>query len=116
MRAKQKELLRARGHTAILAMLIAIGAITVLVSTTAGKGDWAITRRVIDVPFELALKAYIGELSKLEGVTSASYSNYSPLTKSAMVTVTYNPNKTAPRVIEAWLGNTTSIWEKSLQT
>ena len=115
MSKKQNGVFHAKGYTAILAVLVAVGAVTMLVSTTAGKGDWAITRRVVDVPFEIALKAYVGELRKLEGVTSASYNNYDPMTKSALVTVTYDPKETAPKIIEAWLGNTTSIWEKSVQ-
>lgn len=113
--ARNRENSRMVPGRAVIAFGIAIVGLTALVATTAGDGDWAVTRRVVGVPYEVALKDYVERLSRLDGVTSATYREYDPLAKTARVTVTYDPRTVDTEVIEAWLGNTTSMWEESVQ-
>ncbi len=96
-------------------LIVAMVGSVAIVTNHAGDGDWALTRRVVDVPFEMALEPYIDHLEQREGVTSATYTDYNPVTKTAMVTVTFDPSVTSARIVDAWLGNTTSVWEKSVR-
>ncbi len=94
----------------IAAVLIAAGGIAVSI-TLNNDGEHAITRRVINVPFEKALEDYVVRLERVEGVISASYDEYNSMEKSALVTVVYDPTLTTARIITVWLGHTESIWD-----
>lgn len=97
--------------TVALLALICGGAL--VVSTLAGSdGEYAISRRVVGVPYEKALADFVERLEHVDGVTDAYYEEYDPVEKTAMVTVVYDPAVTTARIITVWLGNTASIWER----
>jgi hypothetical protein len=99
--------------TAAFLAVICGGAL--LVSTIASDpGEYAISRRVVDVPYEKALADFVLHLDNVDGVVKATYDDYDPVRKTAMVTVVYNPEITTARIITVWLGNTASIWERSV--
>ena len=80
------------------------------------SSGFAVTERVINIPFEQALVDYCATLNRVQGVTGVSYRDYDILQQTAIVTVHYNPGETTPRQIRTYLGNTRSIWEEALHT
>ena len=94
-----------------VALVVLLGAGVTFVVLESNSGEHAITRRVINVPFEKALEDYVARLERVEGVIEASYEDYDRMEKSALVTVVYDPNRTSARIITVWLGHTESIWD-----
>lgn len=80
------------------------------------SSGYALSERVINIPYEQALVDYCAALNKVEGVTGVSYRDYDVLEQTAVVTVHYNPAETTPRQIRTYLGNTKSIWDDPLYT
>lgn len=99
----------------LIAFLALLCGGTLIVATVLdGSGEYAITRRVVDVPYEKALADFVKQLDHVDGVIEAYYTEYDAVRKTAMVTVVYNPEVTTARIITVWLGNTASIWERSV--
>ena len=95
-------------------LAVICGGLLLISSIVADPGEYAISRRVVDVPYEKALADFVERLDHVDGVIEAYYADYDPVRKTAMVTVVYNPDVTTARIITVWLGNTASIWERSV--
>lgn len=94
-------------------------ALFLMLSTKSGaeyvSTGHSISERVVDIPYEKALVDYCAVLSQVNGVTGVSYRGYDVITKTAIVTVYYDPGRTTDQQIRTYLGNTRSIWDDPLQ-
>lgn len=96
----------------LLGAVTAVVGMVVAMNVSNSSGSYTLTRRVVDVPYEKALGQYVDLLKSVDGVIAAEYRDYDPLRKTAMVTVTYDPHVTTPKVLLIYFGNMRSIWEK----
>src|SRR5512133_3705362 len=62
------------------------------------------------IPSEDALADYCYRLSKVEGVTGVSYRDYSPASRTARVTVFYDPQSTSVRQLRIFMQHTRILW------
>ncbi len=98
----------------VIATLALLSATAIVTSVGNEPGEYALTRRVVNVPYEKALQEYVSRLENVRGVLSATYEEYDLIEKTALVTVTFDPEMTTAQIITVWFGNTSSIWEEHL--
>lgn len=107
-----------------LVLLIASGIIATLVALklTSESGDKylsvapTISQKFTAIPNEQALVDLSYHLQQVQGVTGVSYRDYSMATKSAVVTIYYDPLETSVRQLRIFLQHSRILWEQLART
>jgi hypothetical protein len=105
-------------------LLPILGAVAALWATSATSIDSdhyvsatpSISQRFVSIADEAALLDLCYRLRSLTGITGVSYREYSTDTRSAIVTVFYNPRTASPQAIRVFMQYPYVLWTQPHRT
>src|SRR3954469_12926258 len=107
-----------------LFLVLAIASVASLVAVVMINGPYdrylstapSVSQQFTAIPNEQSLVDLCYRLQNVQGVTGVSYRDYSMVTKSAVVTIFYNPHETSVRQLRIFLQHSRILWAEPART